>query len=85
MHAECGDDVSQEDPTVKRLEQMVADFFGKEAGLFVTSGTQGNLISVLTHCSERGSEFIVGDLAHIYYSHRGCQVQAVIAEFQAMT
>ena len=48
--AELGDDVSREDPTVNRLEQLAADRFGKEAGLLVTSGTAGNLISVMTHC-----------------------------------
>jgi threonine aldolase len=62
--AELGDDVFGEDPTVKRLEQRAAEITGKEAGLFVTSGTQGNLVAVLTGAS-RGDEIVVGDQAHI--------------------
>eukprot|EP01130_Rhizamoeba_saxonica_P002412 TRINITY_DN12214_c0_g1_i1.p1 TRINITY_DN12214_c0_g1~~TRINITY_DN12214_c0_g1_i1.p1 ORF type:complete len:406 (+),score=75.89 TRINITY_DN12214_c0_g1_i1:281-1498(+) len=69
--AEVGDDVSLEDPTVTLLEQRIAEYFGKEAAVFVPSGTMGNLIAVLTHCRERGSEFIVGDEAHIYYYEQG--------------
>ncbi len=59
-----GDDVYGEDPTVNRLEIEAAEMFGMEAGLFVSSGTQGNLIALLTH-APRGSEVIVGDKAHI--------------------
>lgn len=62
-NATVGDDVYGEDPTVNQLEQDAAAMFGQEAGLFVTSGTQGNLIALLTHC-ERGAEAIVGDKAH---------------------
>ncbi len=62
--AVVGDDVYGEDPTVNRLEAEAAEIFGMEAGLFVTSGTQGNLIALLTH-APRGSEVIVGDKAHI--------------------
>ncbi|MCK5826164.1 MAG: low-specificity L-threonine aldolase [Desulfuromusa sp.] len=62
--ATVGDDVYGEDPTVNRLEAAAAEMFGMEAGLFVTSGTQGNLIALLTH-APRGSEIIVGDKAHI--------------------
>ena len=62
--AVVGDDVYGEDPTVNRLETVAAEMFGMEAGLFVTSGTQGNLIALLTH-APRGSEIIVGDKAHI--------------------
>ncbi len=47
--AELGDDVYGDDPTVNRLQERAAELLGKEAGLFVTSGTQGNLVSVLTH------------------------------------
>ena len=50
FEAEVGDDVYEEDPTVKKLENRAAELTGKEAALFVTSGTQGNQISVLTHC-----------------------------------
>ena len=48
--AKVGDDVYQEDPTVNQLEKLSAEKLGKEAGLFVPSGTMGNLIAVLTHC-----------------------------------
>ena len=63
--AEVGDDVFGDDPTVKRLEARVAELIGKEAGLFVPSGTQSNLIALMTHC-ERGDEYIVGQQAHCY-------------------
>ena len=64
MHnAELGDDVYGEDPNVNALQAEAAERFGKEAGLFVTSGTQGNLAALLAHC-RRGDEIIVGDVAH---------------------
>lgn len=63
--AEVGDDVFGEDPTVNRLEEMAAERMGKEAALFVASGTMGNLVSLLVHC-RRGDEVIVGDLAHSF-------------------
>lgn len=59
--AEVGDDVFGDDPTIKRLENYVAQLFGKEAALFVPTGTQGNLIAVMAHTWERSSEFIIGD------------------------
>lgn len=62
--AEVGDDVYGEDPTVNRLEELAAERLGKEAGLFVASGTMGNLVALLTHCG-RGAEVIVGESAHI--------------------
>lgn len=68
--AEVGDDVYGEDPTVNRLEAMVAEMLGKEAAVFVSSGTMGNLISVLSHCG-RGDEMILGDRAHIFRSEQG--------------
>lgn len=61
--AEVGDDVFGDDPTVNRLEAAAAERLGKEAGLFVASGTMGNLVAVLTHCG-RGDEVILGDQAH---------------------
>lgn len=64
-NAVVGDDVYGEDPTVNQLERDAAEVFGQEAGLFVTSGTQGNLIALLTHC-KRGDEAIVGDKAHTF-------------------
>lgn len=70
--AEVGDDVYGEDPTVRRLEALAAERLGKEAGLFVTSGTQGNLVSLLAHCG-RGDEAIMGDQAHTFrYEQGGC-------------
>jgi threonine aldolase len=64
--AEVGDDVYMEDPTVRRLERMAAEAMGKEAALFVTSGTMGNLVAVLTQ-TQRGDRVVVGSEAHIYY------------------
>lgn len=64
--AEVGDDVYREDPTVNRLEEVAAARLGKEAGLFVTSGTQGNLIAVLTH-TQPGQEVILERESHIFY------------------
>jgi threonine aldolase len=63
--AEVGDDVWGDDPTVARLEALTAGKAGKEAGLFVPSGTQSNLVALLTHC-QRGDEYLVGQDAHIY-------------------
>jgi threonine aldolase len=68
--APVGDDVYGEDPTVNRLEGLAAEMLGKEAAVFVPSGTMGNLISVLSHCG-RGDEVILGDIAHIYLYEQG--------------
>ncbi|NLH40965.1 MAG: low-specificity L-threonine aldolase [Planctomycetes bacterium] len=68
--AELGDDVFGEDPTVNRLERMAAERVGKEAGLFVASGTMGNLTSILTHC-RRGEEVILGDQSHTFIYEGG--------------
>lgn len=68
--AEVGDDVFGEDPTVNRLEEMAAERLGKEAALFVASGTMGNLVALLTHC-RRGDEAIVGDCSHTYLFEQG--------------
>ncbi|MCP5037530.1 MAG: low-specificity L-threonine aldolase [Rhodobacteraceae bacterium] len=68
--AEVGDDVYGEDPTVNKLEAMAASKLGKEAAVFVSSGTQGNLVAALTHCA-RGEEYIAGQQAHIYKSEAG--------------
>ena len=68
--AEVGDDVFGEDPTVNRLEEMAADRMGKEAALFVASGTMANLVSQLAHCG-RGDEIILGDQAHIFFYEQG--------------
>jgi len=63
--AEVGDDVYGEDPTVNALEEKAARLLGKESGLFVPSGTQGNLIALLTHC-RRGDEVILEAQSHIF-------------------
>jgi threonine aldolase len=68
--AVVGDDVYGEDPTVNRLENEAAEMFGMEAGLFVTSGSQGNLIALLTH-TPRGNEVIIGDKSHIFLYEQG--------------
>jgi len=68
--AEVGDDVFGEDPSVNRLQAMAADRMGKEAALFVPSGTMGNLAAVLAHCG-RGDEMILGDLSHTFLYEAG--------------
>lgn len=68
--APLGDDVYGEDPSVNRLEAMAAEMLGKESSVLVSSGTMGNLVSVMAHCG-RGDELIVGNLAHIYLYEQG--------------
>lgn len=63
--AELGDDVYGEDPTVIALEVLAAEILGKQAALYVSSGTQSNLLGLLAHCG-RGDEYIVGNTAHTY-------------------
>ncbi|MFZ2357969.1 MAG: low-specificity L-threonine aldolase [Anaerolineae bacterium] len=70
VDAEVGDDVLGDDPTVQRLEELAAARLGKEAALFVPSGTMGNLVSLLVHCG-RGDEVILGDQAHTYIYEQG--------------
>jgi len=70
FEAEVGDDVYSEDPTVNRLEAIAAVMMSKEAALFTTSGTQSNLIAILTH-TKHGNEIIVGDEAHILWYEVG--------------
>ncbi|MGH8808986.1 MAG: low-specificity L-threonine aldolase [Noviherbaspirillum sp.] len=65
MDAPLGDDVFGDDPSVNRLQQMAAEMFGFEAALFAPSGTQTNLIALMTHC-QRGDEAIVGQQWHTY-------------------
>jgi threonine aldolase len=69
-NAELGDDVFGEDPTVNRLQAMAASITGKEAALLTASGTQSNLVSLLTHCP-RGQEVIVGDESHMLQFEAG--------------
>ena len=75
--AEAGDDVFGEDPTVNRLEEMAAERLGKEAGLFVASGTMGNLVSLLAHCN-RGDEMILGDNVITSYSIHNTKLYEIL-------
>lgn len=68
--AEVGDDVFGDDPTVNKLEAMAAEKLGKEAAIFVPSGTMGNLLALLVHC-QRGDEVICGNQSHIYLNEAG--------------
>jgi threonine aldolase len=68
--AEVGDDVYGEDPTVNRLQELAASRMGKEAALFVPSGTMGNLAAVLAHCG-RGDEMILGERSHTFLFEAG--------------
>jgi len=68
--AKVGDDVYGEDPTINQLEALSAEMLGKEAGLFVPSGTMGNLAAVLAHCG-RGDEVILGHLSHSFLYEAG--------------
>jgi len=84
--AEVGDDVFEEDPTVRRLEARAAERFGKEAGLFVASGTMGNAVALLTH-TQPGQEVIADADAHVVsFEVAGmarlalCQVRAIATE-----
>jgi len=65
MGAEVGDDVFGDDPTVSRLEAVMAERLGKQAAIFVPSGTQSNLLALMSHCG-RGDEYIAGQQAHCY-------------------
>eukprot|EP00232_Nephroselmis_pyriformis_P028073 CAMPEP_0182856498 /NCGR_PEP_ID=MMETSP0034_2-20130328/2472_1 /TAXON_ID=156128 /ORGANISM="Nephroselmis pyriformis, Strain CCMP717" /LENGTH=350 /DNA_ID=CAMNT_0024987581 /DNA_START=9 /DNA_END=1061 /DNA_ORIENTATION=+ len=69
--AEVGDDVFGDDPTVIELEAEAAKAFGKEAALFVPTGTMANLIACMVHCRERGSEVILGNQTHIHIYEGG--------------
>ena len=69
-NADLGDDVFQEDPTINQLESKSAELFGKEAAIFVPSGTMGNLASILAHC-DRGTEIILGDKSHTFLYEGG--------------
>ena len=64
INSKLGDDVYQDDPTANQLQEKAAELLGKEDALIVTSGTQGNLISILAQ-TNRGDEVIVGDMSHI--------------------
>ncbi|MGO8693972.1 MAG: low-specificity L-threonine aldolase [Rectinemataceae bacterium] len=68
--AEVGDDVYGDDPTINRLQGLGAEMLGKEAAIFVSSGTQSNLLALLSHC-QRGDEYIAGQDAHTYQFEGG--------------
>jgi threonine aldolase len=68
--APVGDDVFGEDPTLNRLQDLAAEMTGKEAALFVSSGTQGNLVALMSHC-QRGDEVIMEAQSHTYWSEQG--------------
>jgi len=80
--AEVGDDVFGDDPTVRHLEECVADLLGKHAAVFVSSGTQSNLCALMAHC-QRGDEYLVGDHAHTYMYEGGGA--AVLGSIQPQT
>lgn len=69
-NAQLGDDVYGEDPSINRLQDLAAERLGKEAALFIPSGTMGNLAAVLAHCG-RGDEVIMGDCAHTFVYEAG--------------
>ncbi len=73
-NAAVGDDVYHDDPTVNQLEADAAAKLGKEAAVFVTSGTQGNLCALLAHC-QRGESIIIGDTSHIFINEQGGMAQ----------
>lgn len=80
--AKVGDDVYGEDPSVNQLQEKAASMLGKEAGLFLPSGTMGNLISVLAHCG-RGDEVILGNQSHIFrYEAGGISALGGVHSFQ---
>ncbi len=82
VDAPLGDDVWGDDPTVNRLEALVAERLGKEAAVLVTSGTQSNLCAIMAHCG-RGDEYIVGDMAHAFRWEAGGA--AVLGSIQPQT
>ncbi|XP_071443686.1 uncharacterized protein [Hetaerina americana] len=75
FEAIVGDDVYGEDPTVNELERKAAELLGKEAGLYIPSGTMGNLIAIMVHCTRRGSEVLLGDLTHTVLYEQGGAAQ----------
>ena len=78
--AELGDDVYGDDPTTNALQEEAAELLGKEAALLVASGTQGNLVSLLSWAT-RGDEVLVGDQSHIFLNEAGTLVMLLIVLF----
>ena len=83
FEAQVGDDVYQDDPTINKLEALAAKMVGKEAALFVPSGTMGNQVAIMTHLRERGSEIIVSDECHVVAHEVGAA--AVLSQAFART
>ena len=81
--AEVGDDVFREDPTVNRLEERAAELLGKEAGLFVATGTMGNLVSLMAHLP-RGHEAIAGRQHHVVLDEAAGHAVVVGASVRAL-
>ncbi|XP_072259538.1 L-allo-threonine aldolase-like isoform X2 [Pyxicephalus adspersus] len=73
--AEVGDDVYGEDPTVNEIQRRATQLFGTQDALFVTTGTMGNLISVMSHCRMRGAEVLLGDESHMNIYEQGSIAQ----------
>ena len=71
VNCALGDDVYGQDPTVNYVEGVMAKFFGKEAAVYMPSGTQSNLCAMLTNCREKGESALLGDKCHIYNYERG--------------
>jgi threonine aldolase len=82
--ADVGDDVFEEDPTVRRLEAMAAERFGKEAGLFVTSGTMGNQVAMLTH-TQPGQEVVCDVDAHVMSAEVGGIARLCLCQTRPLT
>ncbi|CAN0157250.1 unnamed protein product, partial [Phaeothamnion confervicola] len=82
--ADVGDDVFGEDPTVNRLEAETAEILGKEAAIFVPTGTMANLASVLTWCDRRGSEMVCGDRSHVFLWEQGGAAQLGGVAYRAL-
>ncbi|XP_019962349.1 uncharacterized protein [Paralichthys olivaceus] len=78
-------DLIIEDPIVYELQKTAADMFGMEAALFVPSGSMGNLVAIMSHCLERGSEMIVGDLSHVHLLEQGSSAQVAGVHTTTMT
>ena len=70
-NAVVGDDVYGDDPTVNKLQHDVAQLIGKEAAIFLTSGVQANLVSMMVLCQRKGESVIIGDNSHIAHYERG--------------
>ncbi|MCE7928184.1 MAG: low-specificity L-threonine aldolase [Chloroflexi bacterium CFX7] len=82
--AEVGDDVFGDDPTVNRLEEMAASLSGKEAALFVASGTMANLVAVMTHVRP-GDEILLGDQSHIFNYEVAGTARVALAQAHALS